>query len=111
MKVKINDKRVSDTSEREVFTYSEDEKETILNFDYKNKVWNVWTSVPTHITKLLRLKNNNFIVDTVTSTGSITSIKGTLRANQISFRNITELSEERKEELKNMGKSLSLNRF
>ncbi|MDK0980682.1 hypothetical protein P5F73_14465 [Clostridium perfringens] len=111
MKVKINDKKVSDTSEREVFTYSEDEKETILNFDYKNKVWNVWTSVPNHITKLLRLKNNNFIVDTVTNAGTITSIKGKLRANQISFRNITELSEERKEELKNMGKSLSLNRF
>ncbi|MGU8770227.1 hypothetical protein ACV3RY_13365 [Clostridium perfringens] len=27
--VKINDKRVSDTSEREVFTYSEDEKEKL----------------------------------------------------------------------------------
>ncbi|MDZ5022857.1 hypothetical protein [Clostridium perfringens] len=111
MKVKINDKRVSDTTEREVFTYSEDEKETILNFDYRNKVWNVWTSVPTHITKLLKLKNNNFIVGTVTNTGAITSIKGTLRANQISFRSIIELSEERKEELKKIGKKLSLNQF
>lgn len=111
MKAKINDKRISDTTEREVFTYSEDEKETILNFDYKNKVWNVWTSVPTHITKLLKLKNNNFIVDTVTNTGAITSIKGTLKANQISFRNIIKLSEERKEELKNMGKYLKANRF
>lgn len=111
MRAKINDKRISDTTEREVFTYSEDEKETILNFDYKNKVWNVWTSVPTHITKLLKLKNSNFIVDTVTNTGAITSIKGTLKANQISFRNIIELSEERKEELKNMGKYLKANRF
>ncbi|MCX0355261.1 hypothetical protein LI064_12110 [Clostridium perfringens] len=111
MKVKINDKRVSDTSEREVFTYSEDEKETILNFDYKNKVWNVWTSVPAHITKLLRLKNNNFDVDTVTNTGTITSIKGTLKLKQIGFKNIIELSDERREELKNRGKCLSLNRF
>ena len=106
MKVKINDKRVSDTTEREVFTYSENEKETILNFDYKNKVWNVWTSVPTHITKLLKLKNNNFIVDSVLSTGYITSIKGTLKLKQVSFRNIIEFSKERKEEFK---KNIHLN--
>lgn len=95
--VNINDRRVSDTSERSVFTYSEDEKETILSFDYKNKVWNIWTSVPTHITKLLKLKDSNLEVDTVNDTGTITAIKGSIGAKQISFRNIKELSEEQKE--------------
>lgn len=104
MKVKISDKRVNDTSLCEVFTYAEEEKETNLNFDYKEKVWRVWTSVPTHITKLLKLKDNNFKVDSVTETGAITSIKGTLLPKQVSFRNIIELSEEQKEELKERGK-------
>lgn len=101
MQVKIDDRRVTDTSERNVFSYSEDEKETILSFDYKNKVWNVWTSVPTHITKLLRLKDNNLEVDTVNENGTITAIKGILKPNQISFRNIRELTEEQKEEVRN----------
>ena len=102
MKVRINDQRINDTSLCEVFTYAEEEKETTLIFDYKNKIWNVWTSVPTHITKLLKLKDNNFKVDSVTKTGTITSIKGTLFPKQISFRNI--ISEERKEQLKEICK-------
>lgn len=104
----INDSRVNDNSMREVFTYAREEKETNLVFDYKEKVWRVWTSVPEHITKLLKLKNHNLVVDSVTETGSITSIKGTLSAKQISFRNIIELTEERKENLKNRGKELSM---
>lgn len=109
MQVKIDDRRVKDTSERNVFTYSEDEKETILRYDYKNKVWEAWTSVPSHITRILKLKDNNFDVDTVTDTGSITAIKGTLDQKQISFRNVKEisreLSEEQKEEIRNRFKS------
>lgn len=100
MQVKIDDRRVKDTSERNVFTYSEDEKETILRYDYKNKVWEVWTSVPSHITRILKLKYNNFDVDTVTDTGSITAIKGKLGQKQISFRNIKELSEEQREKIR-----------
>lgn len=46
MKARINDQRINDNSLCEVFTYAEEEKETTLIFDYKNKIWNVWTSVP-----------------------------------------------------------------
>lgn len=106
MQVKIDDRRVKDTSERNVFTYSEEEKETILRYDYKNKVWEVWTSVPSHITRILKLKDNNFDVDTVTDTGSITAIKGTLNQKQISFRN--ELSEEQREKIRNRFNSKSI---
>ncbi|MDU2489594.1 MAG: hypothetical protein E7D27_03235 [Clostridium celatum] len=108
MYARINDSRVNDNSMREVFTYAREEKETNLVFDYQEKVWRVWTSVPEHITKLLKLKNHNLEVDSVTETGTITSIKGTISSKQVSFRNIIELTEERKAKLKNRGKELSM---
>lgn len=101
MKRKISDKRVNDISEKEVMVYPREEKETILSFDYQEQVWKVWTSVPEHITKLLKLKNNNLEVDSVTETGTITSIKGNLNPKQVSFRNNIEMTEERKKEIKN----------
>lgn len=106
MKVRINDKRVNDTSLCEVFTYADEEKETNMNFDYKEQVWRVWTNVTSHITKLLKLKDNNLKVVSVTENGTITAIKGTLLPKQISFRNIIELSEERREKLKEMRRHL-----
>lgn len=35
--------------------YSRDEMETSCNYDYLTKTWIVYTSVPTHITKLLKM--------------------------------------------------------
>lgn len=105
---RINDTRVSDNSEREVFTYAREEKETSLVFDYQEKVWRVWTSVPEHITKLLKLKSHNLEVDTVTETGAITAIKGTLDPKQVSFRNIIELTEEHKEKLRDRWRKVVL---
>ena len=106
MYVSISDDRVSDNSMKEVYTYFKEEKETNLVFDYQDQVWRVWTSVPEHITKLLKIKNHNLKVDSVTETGTITSIKGTLQPKQIGFRNIIELSEDRKEKLKENAKRL-----
>ena len=101
MKVNVNDNRINADYLCDVYTYSLEEKETILTFDYQEQVWTVWTSVPSHITKLLKLKDNNFKVESVTDTGRITSIRGILKPKQISFRNIIELSEERREEIRN----------
>lgn len=106
MKVKINDNRTNNNSECEVFTYGREEKATNLVFDYQEQVWRVWTSVPEHITKLLKLKNHNLVVDSVSGTGTITAIRGTLPRKTISFRNIIELSEERKTQLKENAKNL-----
>lgn len=36
-------------------SYSRDEMETNCNYDHLTKVWTVYTSVPTHITKLLKM--------------------------------------------------------
>lgn len=71
MRVKINDNRVNDTSECEVFNYMRK-------------------------------------VDSVTETGTITAIRGTLPIKSISFRNIIEFSEERKEQLKEQAKRLHI---
>lgn len=106
MKVKINDNRTNNNSECEVFTYGREEKATNLVFDYQEQVWRVWTSIPEHITKLLKLKKHNLVVDSVSETGTITAIRGTLPRKTISFRNIIELSEERKAQLKENAKNL-----
>lgn len=95
MKTRINDRRINDNSMCEVYTYMREEKETNLVFDYQEQVWRVWTSVPEHITKLLKLKENNLKVDSVNENGTITAIKGTLKPKQISFRNI--MTEEQKQ--------------
>lgn len=84
-----------------------EEKETNLVFDYEQQIWKVWTSVPSHITKLLKLKNHNLEVDSVNENGSITSIKRTLNSKQVSFRNIIEITEERREKYKERGRTLS----
>lgn len=97
MKANISDHRVEDTSLKEVYTYPAEEKETILNYDYSKGQWTVWTSVPSHITKLLKLNSGEFEVDSVTDSGTITAIKGTIDKKQISFRNIIELTEEQKQ--------------
>jgi len=36
-------------------SYSRDEMETTCNYDHLTKLWTVYTSVPTHITKLLKM--------------------------------------------------------
>lgn len=95
---KVNDSRISGNEEKEIFTFSAEEKETHLTFDYEQQQWIVYSNVPSHITKLLKLKKNNLKVETVTESGAIASISGTLKPSQVSFRNITELTEEQKRE-------------
>lgn len=92
----INDERTTITGEKPIFTYANDEKETILNYDYENKIWNVWTNVTSHITKILKLNCINTLeIESVNENGTITAIKAIIREKGISFRN--EMSEEQKE--------------
>ncbi len=93
----INDNRVLDKSLKEIFTFTTEEKETHLTYDYELKEWIVYSNVPEHMTRLLKLNNHSLEVSTVTETGAITSITGNLKPKQVSFRNIIELSEEEKE--------------
>ena len=52
-----------------------EEKETNLVFDYEQQIWKVWTSVPSHITKLLKLKNHNLEVEKYKERGRTLSSK------------------------------------
>ena len=89
MYTKLNDDRFPNlTGEYEVFTFSGEEKETTLNYSYADKIWYFYTNVPSHITKLIRLKGSEYKILTVNSNGAVTSISGTLSAKQICFRNL-----------------------
>ena len=89
MYTQINDDRFPNlTGEYEVFTFLTEEKETTLNYSYADKLWYFYTNVPSHITKLIRLKGSEYKILTVNSNGAVTSISGTLNSKQVSFRNL-----------------------
>ena len=89
MYTKLNDDRLPNLNgEFEVFTFLTEEKETTLNYSYADKLWYFYTNVPSHITKLIRLKGSEYKILTVNSNGAVTSISGTLNSKQVSFRNL-----------------------
>ena len=89
MYTKLNDDRFPNlTGEYEVFTFSAEEKESTLNYSYADKLWYFYTNVPSHITKLIRLKGSEYKILTVNANGYVTSISGTLNSKQVSFRNL-----------------------
>ena len=89
MYTKLNDDRFPNlTGEYEVFTFLTEEKETSLNYSYIDKLWYFYSNVPSHITKLIRLKGSEYKILTVNSNGAVTSISGTLNSKQVSFRNL-----------------------
>ncbi|MDR0317399.1 MAG: hypothetical protein LBH89_02950 [Lactococcus lactis] len=86
---------------KEIFSFSKEEKETNARFDYEDQCWYVETSVPSHMTRILKLYPEIAEVLTVTESGSPTSIRVRLDPNQIGFRSGVKpiMSEERKQEL------------
>ena len=89
MYTQINDDRFPNlTGEYEVFTFSGEEKETTLKYSYIDKIWYFYSNVPSHITKLIRLKGSEYKILTVNANGGVTSISGTLNSKQVSFRNL-----------------------
>ena len=89
MYTQINDDRFPNLSgEFEVITFLTEEKETTLNYSYADKLWYFYTNVPSHITKLIRLKGSEYKILTVNNNGAVTSISGTLSGKQVSFRNL-----------------------
>ena len=89
MYTKLNDDRFPNlTGEFEIFTFLTEEKETTLNYSYIDKIWYFYTNVPSHITKLIRLKGSEYKILTVNNNGAVTSISGTLSSKQVSFRNL-----------------------
>lgn len=67
----------------QVFSYKREEQETVISLNLKEKKWQVWSSIPVHITKLMKLEGTNIIIDSVDKTGKATAVKCTLDADQI----------------------------
>ena len=97
--MKVNDKRlnIKDNKEYEVFTFVKEEIETMCNYDYINDYWKVETNYQPHITKLLKLNNVDYTIDSVDENGRITRLIVRLSKKQISFRNEIVLTEEQRE--------------
>ena len=112
MRVMLDDVRINDKNlirEYEVFTFVREEQETNLTYLHEEQIWVGYSNVQSQITKLLKLRDITFEIDTVSEKGTITSIKFKLEAKQISYTNKREkkqLSEEQLEEMRERAKAM-----
>lgn len=93
MKAMLNDARINDKNlirEYEVFTFVREEQETNITYLYEEQIWIGYTNVQPQITKLLKLKDLEFEIDSVNEKGTITSIKFKLNGKQVSYHNKRE---------------------
>lgn len=85
-------------------SYTKSEQETVLVFDYEENVWNVYSTVPKHIRKLMNIGD---MVIKEEEEGRPISISGILSEKQVSMKKPRVFTEEQKEELKLRGKVLA----
>ena len=109
MRAMLSDVRINDENlirEYEVFTFTREEQETNLTYLHEDGIWVGYTNVQPQITKLLKLKNLEFEIDSVNENGTITSIKFKLDSKQVSYTNKREYSEEQLEEMREKAKRM-----
>ena len=109
MRVMLDDIRINDENlirEYEVFTFVREEQETNITYLYEENIWVGYTNIQSQITKLLKLKDLEFEIDSVNEKGTITSIKFKLDSKQVSYKNKREYSEEQLEEMRERGKAM-----
>lgn len=71
-----------------VMGYSNDEKETVIVYDYETGLYNIYTNVPSHITKCMKqYKDFGIKVLTVHESGNPSCIEVRNVPKAISFRN------------------------
>ena len=109
MRVMLDDIRINDENlirEYEVFTFVREEQETNITYLYEEQIWVGYTNIQSQITKLLKLKDLEFEIDSVNEKGTITSIKFKLDSKQVSYKNKRQYSEEQLEEMREKGKAM-----
>ena len=109
MRAILDDIRINDENlirEYEIFTFTREEQETNLNYLYEEQIWVGYTNIQSQITKLLKLKDLEFEIDSVNEKGTITSIKFKLDSKQVSYKNKRQYSEEQLEEMREKGKAM-----
>ena len=109
MRVMLDDIRINDENlirEYEVFTFVREEQETNITYLYEEQIWVGYTNIQSQITKLLKLKDLEFEIDSVNEKGTITSIKFKLDSKQVSYKNKREYTEEQLEEMREKAKAM-----
>lgn len=73
-----------------VMSFSKEEKETIINFDYQKGTWSIHTNVPSHMTIIKKKYMKYAKVLTVNEKGTETSMRADGIKKMISFRSVKE---------------------
>ena len=109
MRVMLDDARIDNLNlinQYEVFTFTREEQETNITYLYEENIWVGYTNIQSQITKLLKLKDLEFEIDSVNEKGTITSIKFKLDSKQVSYKNKREYSKEQLKEMRERGKAM-----
>lgn len=75
--------------------YSREEMETTCNYDYVNGEWDIYTTVPKHITKLLKQYGDKVEVLEKIDGGREVAVRVTIQEDIITFRRV--LTQEEKD--------------
>ena len=100
---KIKDIRVREyhsidsNKEYPVYTYLQEERETHCSYVAEEDKWIIDTTVGKHITKLMKIRNADITVESVTESGTITAITAVVGGNQVLFSNRAEKKKEEQE--------------
>ena len=86
--------------------YCAEERETIILTNDSLDYWEIESFQRKICTKVRKIKNVEIIKETTTENGTVVYGKYKLSFNQLSFRNLRELSEEQSEKLSERMKSI-----
>lgn len=84
--------------------YAKSEQETVLVYDYEKNVWEVYSTVPKHIRKLMSIGDMKI---KESENDRPIAVQGKLSDKQVSMKKIRVLSEETKEKFRLNGLALS----
>ena len=93
--VRIRDYHGIDANmEYPIYNYLQEERETHCSYVAEEDKWIIDTTVGKHITKLMKIRNADITIESVTESGTITAITAVVGGNQVGFRNIATKKEE-----------------
>ena len=93
--VRIRDyHRIDLEKEYPIYSYLIEERETHCSYVAEEDKWIIDTTVGKHITKLMKIRNADITIESVTESGTITAITAVVGGNQVGFRNIATKKEE-----------------
>lgn len=73
-----------------IMTFSKEEKETVINFDYQKGTWSIYTNVPSHMTVIKKKYAKYAKVLTVNENGTETSMRADGIKKMVTFRSVKE---------------------